>query len=129
MRQAWPRWQSRQGWRARAAWASRPGWPRSDSHVTGWEQVLMENGKGNDHVEIIAALMAEIRANLSQYDLAATEILSRADMLALRLEQNQRLADLLHQHRRALRFMNGDPVEAEVQFGEAIVIGTMGGGV
>src|SRR5262245_31913044 len=81
-----------------------------------------------DHVEMIHELISEIRRNLSDYDLRAVGIGSKAEMLELRLEQNQRLADLLHQHRRALNFMAGNKVEPEVQFGEAIVIGAMGGG-
>lgn len=43
-------------------------------------------------------------------------------LLALRIEQNDILMELLRKHRRAFDFMQGKPVEPVVHFGEAVLL-------
>lgn len=52
----------------------------------------------------------------------------KAELLELYLARNAELTELLRQQTRAIRYMKGEKVEPEVQFAEAVIEGTFGGG-
>jgi hypothetical protein len=68
------------------------------------------------------AIHKELQTNLDKYNRAH----NGADLLALRIEQNDELLVLLKKHRRALEFSQGKTVEPEVHFGEGVLIGIGG---
>lgn len=81
------------------------------------------------HLPVLDGLAKEIQANLIEYNIKANAMTDKHQLVALRLEQNKALKELLHHQQRALRCMIGEKVDPEVQFGEVVVVGVGGIGL
>lgn len=80
------------------------------------------------HLGVLDGLAREIQQNLVEFNARASGLTDKAELLELRLAQNEALAELLRKQRRALQFMAGQKIEPEVHFGEVILQGTGGQG-
>jgi hypothetical protein len=80
------------------------------------------------HLAVIDAHTRELQGLLIEFNGHTNGVTDKAELCALRLRQIAVLRDVLHRHKRALDYMAGNPIEPEVQFGEAIVHAVMGGG-
>lgn len=81
---------------------------------------MIENMK---HLQVLRDLNNEIQALLNEYNARESGITDKETLVALRLEQSEALTSLLAQQRRALKFMRGDEVQAEMHFGESVLTG------
>ena len=79
------------------------------------------------HLQILDDLARELQRLINQHNAKTNGKTDKQELCDLRLAQIEELMELLRQQRRAIEHMAGRPVTPEVQFGEAIVIGTMGG--
>lgn len=75
------------------------------------------------HLQVLRDLNNEIQALLNEYNARESGITDKGMLVALRLEQSEALTSLLAQQRRALMFMRGDEVQAEMHFGESVLTG------
>lgn len=78
------------------------------------------------HLGVVDALARELQEVLNTYNAKSNGITDKATLLALRLEQNSVLAEVLRKQRRHLRFMNGEKIEPETHYAEAIITGRGG---
>jgi len=80
------------------------------------------------HLGVLDSLAREIQQNLVDYNAQANGKTDKAELLRIRLEQNDALKELLRKQRRALALMAGEKIEPEMHFGEAIITGQGGMG-
>lgn len=80
------------------------------------------------HLATIEGHKAEIFNLISTFNSRSNGLTSKPDLTQLRLDFICELRELLRHHERALRHMRGEPVEPEVQFAQAVLIGVVGGG-
>lgn len=78
------------------------------------------------HLEVLKALASELQDNLIHYNRLANGQTDKASALQLRLEQNAALREILRKQERHLRFMNGEPIEPETHYVEAVIVGLGG---
>jgi hypothetical protein len=79
------------------------------------------------HIQVLDALGKEIVSLAFDYNVRANGVTDKATLIALRVEQNEALCELLAKHRRALDFMAGKPVKPVAHTAEAVLIGVVGG--
>lgn len=80
------------------------------------------------HLAVLDGLAREIQQNLIEFNARSNGKTDKAELLKIRLEQNDILKELLRKQRRALAFMAGEKIEPETHFGEAIIRGEGGMG-
>jgi hypothetical protein len=78
------------------------------------------------YLDTIHVMGEELQSNNIEYNFLASGETEKEKIVALRLEQNERLDELIKKHRRVLRFHAGLPVEPEVHYGEAVLFGLGG---
>jgi hypothetical protein len=79
------------------------------------------------YLETLNEISRELRQIVDEYDLMITGMVGKANLVGLRLEQNEALSTLVAKHNRVLRFHAGLPVQPVAHSAEAVLIGTMGG--
>lgn len=79
------------------------------------------------HLEVVEGHSRELMDLITQFNARASGVTDKEELLAIRLEQNAAMVELLRGHRRALQFMAGLPVEPQVHTAEAVLVGVMGG--
>jgi hypothetical protein len=75
------------------------------------------------HLEVLKSLAWELQDCLIYYNARANGQTDKATLLALRLEQNAVLKEILKKQERHLRFMNGEKIEPEIHQVEAVLTG------
>jgi hypothetical protein len=75
------------------------------------------------HLGVLDALARELQDNLLHYNSRCSGIEDKRELLALRLQQNDDLTEILRKQRRHLRFMNGEKIEPETHVVEAVLTG------
>jgi len=56
------------------------------------------------------------------------DVISDEGLFAANRARNDELTELLRRQKRALDFMEGKPIEPELHFAEAVIVGRIGGG-
>jgi hypothetical protein len=79
------------------------------------------------HLEVLDCLARELQDVLIDYNRRASGQTDESFLVALRLEQNTVLAEVVRKQRRHLRLMNGEKIEPEIHYAEAVLIGTGSG--
>jgi hypothetical protein len=78
------------------------------------------------HLQVLDSLARELQQNLVDYNARANGGSDKATLLALRLEQNAALKEILRKQERHLRFMAGEKIEPEHHHVEAVLVGISG---
>lgn len=78
------------------------------------------------HLEVITRLADELQECLVRYNRNCNGELDKRTLLTLRLAQNAELKEILRRQERHLRFMNGEKIEPETHFVEAVIDGRGG---
>lgn len=82
----------------------------------------------DERIEALDKMLEEICANIENFEIRAAPMLNNAEaLLALRLEQYEILTEAVERHRRHIEFLMGKPIEPKIHFGEAILVGVVGG--
>jgi hypothetical protein len=55
------------------------------------------------------------------------DVISDEGLFKANRERNDALLELCRKHKRALDFMEGKPIEPELHFADAVLVGTIGG--
>jgi hypothetical protein len=74
------------------------------------------------YLAIFHEIAQELEANIIEYNKQTSGVTGKDQLIALRMEQQSILMELLKKHRRAMDHMQGKPVEPETHFGEAILL-------
>jgi hypothetical protein len=75
------------------------------------------------HLRVLHDLAEELQVNLIHYNQLCNGKADKAELLALRLMQNDELVEILRKQRRHLRYMNGEHIEPETHVVEAVLTG------
>lgn len=78
------------------------------------------------HLGVLDSLAKELQQNLIDYNARANGQTDKSTLLALRLEQIATLREILRKQERHIRFMNGEKIEPETHYVEAVVYGSGG---
>jgi hypothetical protein len=83
------------------------------------------------YLEVLDAIRMELEGNIVDFNRRAngSSEMSKEDSVAIRLEQNERLAEMLKKHRRHLLYILGKEVEAETHDSGQIHLLPVGGGM
>ena len=80
------------------------------------------------HLEIFHAHAQELLACIVEWNEKVNGVTDKAELCKIRLAQIAAMREVLHKQKRSIDFMAGNPIEPEVHFAEAVLVGTMGGG-
>ena len=75
------------------------------------------------HLTVLDSLARELQQVLTDYNRRANGVTDMATLVTLRLEQNTVLAEVVRKQRRHLRLMNGEKIEPETHYAEAVMVG------
>ena len=75
------------------------------------------------HLALLNEIATELERLVVTFNARASGITERGQLMALRLEQNELLAEMVHRHRRALDYAAGRPVPPQVHFAETVLHG------
>lgn len=75
------------------------------------------------YLEVLGEIGVELDRNIVEYNrrMNGSSDMPKEEAVAIRLAQNDALADMIKKHRRHLLYIIGEPVEPEVQFGESVL--------
>ena len=90
------------------------------NNVHAWDVIGQED---MTHLQVLHALAEELQQALADCNRKCNGIRDKATLLKFRLEQNELLEYILHKQRRHLRYMNGEKIEPEVHYAEAVLTG------
>lgn len=80
------------------------------------------------YLQLFNDIANQLEAAVIVFNQRANGITDRAELLALRREQNEVLAEAVARHKRAMDYMEGKPVEPQTHFADAVLVATVGGG-
>jgi len=80
------------------------------------------------YLQLFDDIAKQLEAAVVEFNQRANGITDRDQLLALRREQNEVLAEAVARHRRAMDYLEGKPVKPQVQFAEAVLLGVGAGG-
>ena len=78
------------------------------------------------HLGVLDALANELQMKLIEYNALADGMKDKKELLRLRIQQNEELKEILRKQLRHLKFMNGEKIEPETHFVEAVIEGKGG---
>ena len=79
------------------------------------------------YLDTLADIERELQQIIHEYNMRILGLVGKAQLVGLRMEQNEVLMQVLEKHRRSLQYMLGVPVEPVAHSAEAVLVGVMGG--
>lgn len=76
----------------------------------------------NAHLAFFRDLAQELESIVISYNTMAFGLMGKDELLKLRLEQNDRMMEMLKKHRRTMDYMQGKPVEPMAHSAEAVLL-------
>lgn len=74
----------------------------------------------------LGAMAAELDRNIVEFNRRLSGVEDKDAICALRREQYERIEEMIGRHKRAIDFMQGNPVEPQHHFGEAVLLPVFG---
>jgi hypothetical protein len=79
------------------------------------------------HLQLFDEIARQLEEAVVGFNRRANGVTDRDELLMIRREQNEVLAEAVARHRRAMNALEGKPIEPQVHFGESVLIGVGGG--